>query len=192
MGDAVVIQGAGGLGINATAVAREMGAGLVIVIDGRSNRLALAKQCGADETININELTTPDDRVERVKELTEGRGADVVVEVAGVPQVVPEGLQMLRKGGTFVEIGNIWPNSNVTLDMSKILWGITRIVPTAHYDPYILPVALDFLVRTRDRYPLTKLMSHSFPLERIEEAFRQAEWAGKSEETAVTRALLRP
>jgi hypothetical protein len=76
--------------------------------------------------------------------------------------------------------------------MSKLLWGVTTIVPTAHYDPYILPVALDFLVRTRDRFQLTKVMSHSFPLERIEEAFKQAEWAGKSEGTAITRALLKP
>ena len=192
MGDSVVIQGAGGLGINATAAAREMGAGQVIVIDGQSSRLELANQCGADHAIDIKEYTTPESRVERVKQLTEGRGADIVVEVVGYPQVVPEGLEMLRRGGTFVEIGNIWPNSTVSLDISKILWAVTRIVPTTHYDPYILPVALDFLVRTKDRYPLTKMMSHKFPLEEIGRAFEQAEWAGKEGETEITRALLTP
>ena len=192
LGDSVVVQGAGGLGINATAAAREMGAGQVIVIDGLSNRLELARQCGADHTINIGEYTTPESRIERVKKLTEGWGADIVMELVGYPQVVPEGLDMLRKGGTFVEIGNIWPNSNVTLDMSKILFGVTRIIPTTHYDPYILPVALDFLVRTKERYPLTKVMSHSFPLEQISKAFEEAEWAGKGEETAITRASIRP
>ena len=192
MGDNVVIQGAGGLGVNATAVAKETGAGQVITIDGLSKRLEMARQCGADHTIDINEYTTPESRIERVKELTEGRGADVVVEMVGYPQVVPEGLAMLRLGGTFVEIGNIWANSNVTLDVSKILFGATRIVPAVHYDPYILPVALDFLVRTKDRYPLTEMMSHKFPLEKIDEAFEQAEWAGKSEETLITRALLTP
>ena len=192
LGDTVVVQGAGGLGLNAAAAAKEMGAGQVISIDGLSNRLDMASQCGADHTININEYDTPDSRVDRVKALTEGRGADVVIEVVGYPQVVVEGLDMLRKGGTFVEIGNIWEGSNVTLDLSKLLWGITRIIPTAHYDPYILPVALDFLVRTQDRYPLTKVMSHVFPLEKIVEAFEQAEWAGKSEETAITRAFLTP
>ena len=163
LGDSVVIQGAGGLGIYAAAAANEMGAGQVISIDGQSSRLELAQRCGADHTININEHTTPDSRVERVKELTDGRGADVVLEVVGYPEVVPEGLAMLRRGGTFVEIGNIWADSNVTLDMSKILWGVTRIVPTAHYDPYTLPVALDFLVRTLDKYPLTQVMSHRLP-----------------------------
>ncbi len=192
MGDSVVIQGAGGLGINATAAAREMGAGRVIVIDGQAPRLELARQCGADYTIDINEYKTPEARVERVKQLTEGRGADIVVEVVGYPQVVPEGLAMLRRGGTFVEIGNIWPNSNVTLDISKVLWGVTRIIPTTHYDPYILPVALDFLARTRDKYPLTRVMSHKFPLERIGEAFETAEWAGKSKGTQVTRAFVTP
>jgi len=192
MGDYVVVQGAGGLGLNAAAAAKEMGAGLVISIDGQPSRLALASQCGADYTIDINEYTTPDSRVERVKELTEGRGADVVMEVVGYPQVVPEGIQMVRRGGTFVEIGNIWPNSNVTLDMSKVLWGQVRIITSTHYDPYILPVTLDFLVRTKDRYPLTKVISHSFPLEQIGEAFEQAEWAGKSEETTITRAAVRP
>ena len=192
MGDSVVVQGAGGLGINAAAAAKEMGAGLVIAIDGVAGRLDMARQCGADETVNITEYETPESRVERVKELTEGRGADIVVEVVGYPHVVPEGLEMLRRGGTFVEIGNIWPDSNVTLDISKILWGVTRIVPVTHYDPYILPVSLDFLVRTRDKYPLTKVMSHSFPLDKIGEAFEQAEWLGKGGDAAITRAFVSP
>ncbi len=192
LGDTVVIQGAGGLGIYGAAVAKEMGAAQVISIDGISNRLELAVQCGADSTVDLKEYSTPESRVERVKELTDGRGADVVLEVVGYPHVVPEGLEMLRPGGTFVETGNIWANSNVTLDISKILWGAIRIIPTAHYDPYILPVALDFLNRTKDKYPLTKVMSHMFPLQQIHQAFEQAEWAGKGEETAITRAFLMP
>jgi threonine dehydrogenase-like Zn-dependent dehydrogenase len=192
MGDSVVIQGAGGLGINAAAAAKEMGASQVIAIDGVSSRLELARQCGADETIDIREYETPESRVERVKALTEGRGADVVMEVVGYPQVIPEGIQMVRRGGAYVEIGNIWPDSNVTLDISKVLWGQVRIIPATHYDPYILPVTLDFLTRTRDKYPLTDVMSHSFPLERIGEAFEQAEWAGKGDEANITRAFVTP
>ena len=190
MGDTVVVQGAGGLGIYATAAASDMGAGQVITIDGLPNRLELARQCGAT-TIDINEYSTPESRVERVKELTEGRGVDVVLEVVGYPQVVSEGLEMLRRGGTFVEIGNIQPDSNLTIDVSKLLWRSTKIVATAHYDPYILPVALDFLKRTKDS-PLMKVMSHSFPLERIQEAFEQAEWSGKPQEPTLTRAFLTP
>ena len=192
MGDNVVVQGAGGLGLNAISAVKEMGAGQVIAIDGQSHRLRLAERCGADHTIDLNEFGTPEARIARVKELTSGRGADVVIEVVGYPEVVVEGLNMLRNGGTFVEIGNIWPGSNVTLDISKILMTGKRIITTAHYDPYILPIAMDFLVRTRDKYPLTDVMSHSFPLEQIEDAFKQSEWLGKSEGTAITRALVTP
>lgn len=71
------------------------------------------------------------------------------LEVVGFPHLVPEGLDMLRPGGAFVETGNISEGSNVTPDISKILWGSTKIIPTAHYDPYFLPVALDFLNRPR-------------------------------------------
>jgi L-iditol 2-dehydrogenase len=191
--DAVVIQGAGGLGVYAAAAAKEMGAGLVISIDGVKHRLELAKQCGADHTININELKDPRERVDRVKELTGHRGgADLVVEVVGYPQVVPEGLDMLRKGGTYVEIGNIWPGSTVTVDLSRILFNMTTIITTAHYDPWILPVALDFLQRINGKYPLSQVVSHKFPLEQIDAAFQQAEWLGRQQEAHVTRAILVP
>jgi len=53
-----------------------------------------------------------------------------------------------------------------------------------------LPVALDFLRRTRDKYPVHKVVSHKFPLEQINEAFQEAEWANK--QTAVTRACIVP
>ena len=192
MGDTVVVQGAGGLGLNAVSVAKEMGAGQVIAVDGQSTRLRLAEQCGADHVIDLKEYETAEARTDRVRELTSGRGADVVMEVVGYPGVVVEGLGMLRNGGTFVEIGNIWPGSNVTLDISRILMTGKRIITTAHYDPYFLPVALDFLVRTKDKYPLTDVMSHSFPLDQIEDAFKQSEWLGKSEGTAITRALVKP
>ena len=58
--------------------------------------------------------------------------------------------------------------------------------------PWIMPSALDFLVRTRDRYPLSKLVSHSFPLAEINKAFELAEWQGKAAGTAATRVILRP
>lgn len=193
MGEAVVVQGAGGLGLYAVAAAKEMGAGLVISIDGLKSRLDMAKQCGADHIIDINEINEPEERIAKVKELTGNReGADTVVEVVGYPQVVPEGLDMVRKGGTYVEVGHIWPESNVTIDLSKIIWNMITIIGTAHYDPYVLSVALDFLEKTKDKYPITKVVSHKFPLEQINEAFRQTEWLGKQQETQVTRAMLVP
>ena len=192
MGDSVVIQGAGGLGINATAAAKEMGAGQVIVVDGVPERLVLASQCGADATIDINEFPEAEARAAQVRRLTEGRGADIVLELVGLPQVFAEGITLLRAGGTLVEIGNIWPNSNVTMDVSKTVWGNAQIISIAHYDPYVLPTALDFLVATAEKYPLNALMSHSFPLEDIAEAFEQSDWAAKEGNAAITRAFVTP
>ena len=189
-GDAVVIQGAGGLGLYAAAYAREKGAGLIIAIDGQQPRLDLAKRCGADHTININEIKDAGDRVARVKELTDyRRGADVVVEVAGFPQVVPEGLEMVRPGGTYVEVGNISAKSMVEVDFNRILHGIRYIVPTSFYEPWLLPVAIDMLERTKDRYPLTTLVSHSFNLDDIENAYKQSEWL-RDEGTPVIRSVV--
>lgn len=190
MGDTVVIQGAGGLGVNATAVARDMGAGMIIVIDGVPERLKLAKECGADEVIDLNEAATPMDRNAKVRSLTNGRGADIVAEFVGLPAVVPEGIQMVRSGGTYLEVGCISIGQTVAIDPSQLVWGNKDIVATNMYDPWILPVALDFLRRNKDRFPLTKVVSHSYPLERIDEAFQQAEWEGK--ETAIARAVITP
>jgi D-arabinose 1-dehydrogenase-like Zn-dependent alcohol dehydrogenase len=106
LGDSVVIQGAGGLGLYAAAVAREMGAGPIIVLDKMQDRLELAKAFGADHVINVEALDWPQ-RLEVVKQLTDGRGADVVAEFVGSPAVVQEGLEMLRYGGRYLWIGNI-------------------------------------------------------------------------------------
>lgn len=191
-GDTVVVQGAGGLGLNAAAVARDMGAGQVIVIDRVPARLAMARQFGADSIVDASELPTPEARIARVLELTGGAGAHVALDVVGIPQVIPEGLDMLRQGGTYVEIGGIWPTS-VTLDPAKLVFGNRRIVAMSHYHPRILPVALDFLVRTRNRYPFDQLLSHRFPLEQINEAFAQAEWArSAADPSKVVRAALAP
>ena len=186
MGDTVVIQGAGGLGIYATAIADDLGAGKVITIDGQAQRLDLAERCGASHTIDIMKVTSSEERVQMVRDLTEGIGADLVMEVAGVPQTIPEGLALVRRGGTFIEIGQ-------TLRVST-LQGLAqlRILAMQHYDPWVIPACLDFLVRTKDKYDLLSIGSHKFPLEQINEAFDAAEWVGKEGGSQITRAIVIP
>src|SRR4029453_11078378 len=101
-GHKVVVLGAGGLGLYAACFARGMGASTVISVDGQAPRLALATQLGSTATIDINELATPAARIERVMDLTRGRGADVVLELVGSGDVVQEGIDMLAPRGTFV------------------------------------------------------------------------------------------
>ena len=86
-----------------------MGAGQVASIDAIPQRLELARDFGADLTLNVAE-TTKEERVEAVWELTDGVGADVCVEVVGVPGVVQEGLELLRPGGRYLMMGNIVPD----------------------------------------------------------------------------------
>jgi threonine dehydrogenase-like Zn-dependent dehydrogenase len=185
-GDTIVIQGAGGLGIYAAAIAHDLGAGKVISIDGQKPRLDLVKRCGATHTIDISQIGSADERVKTVKDLTEGTGADFVLEVTGVPQAIPEGLAMVRKGGTFIEIGQ-------TLTVTT-LSGLPnlRILCLQHYNPWVIPACLDFLARTKDKYDLLKMTSHKFHLEKINEAFDAAEWSGKQTGSQVTRAIVNP
>ena len=82
--DTLVVQGAGGLGIYAIALAKHKGV-TVVVIDADKHRLELAKEFGADHIIDMRAHKTKDDRIQAVKALTNGRGADVCLEVAGVP-----------------------------------------------------------------------------------------------------------
>ena len=99
LGDTVVIQGAGGLGLYATAVAREMGAGKIIVLDRLPARLSLAREFGADETLNVDEIDMKS-RVEYVLDETRGIGADLVAEFVGSPRVLAEGVEDAPMGRT--------------------------------------------------------------------------------------------
>jgi len=169
VGDNVVIQGAGGLGLYAIAVARERGAGKIIVVDGVAERLEVASMFGADEFIDLRELPEPEKRITRVKELTGGWGADVVLELAGFPQVTREGVQMVGSGGSYVEIGNISPG--LTYDADPALWVTQNITIFGNnvYGRRHLRDALDILRRTRDKYPFHRIVSDSFPLDQINE-----------------------
>jgi threonine dehydrogenase-like Zn-dependent dehydrogenase len=190
-GDRVVIQGAGGLGVQAAAVAKDMGAETVIVVDQIPGRLELARAFGADHTINLREVPEARERVKLVLQWTGGIGADVACDFVGFPGVIPEGLDMLRAGGTYLEVGTISRGAKVELDASRLVWGSKRIVGVIQYDPWAIPRALDFLVRTRDRWPWGRIISHTYPLGRINEAFAASEWHNR-ETTSITRAALAP
>ena len=190
-GDSVVIQGAGGLGVQAAAVAKEMGAASVIVVDQLAGRLELARAFGADHTLNLKEVPDRKERVNLVRKWTGGRGADVACDFVGFPQVIPEGLDMLRFGGTYLEVGTISRGVTVEIEPSLLVWGSKKIVGVIQYDPWVIPRALDFLIRTRGRFPFERLLSHKYPLDQINEAFAASEWHGR-DTTNITRAALLP
>jgi D-arabinose 1-dehydrogenase-like Zn-dependent alcohol dehydrogenase len=189
-GDYVVIQGAGGLGQNATAMAKDMGAHKVIILDGIEGRLELAKEFGADHTININEENTPEMRKRRVMELTNGRGADIVMELVGRSALVPEGVDFMTRGGSYLIIGTSTRGGRtVAFDPSTVLGG-KKLIGSLMYRPSLLPVMMDMLVKNMSKRPYAKLVSHTYPLADVNHAFHEVDW--RERQTNVTRAALIP
>lgn len=192
LGDTVVIQGAGGLGLNAVAVARDMGAGRVIVVDRVPSRLDLARAFGADHALSLDELPTAERRIEAVKDLTGGFGADVVADFVGYPEVVPEGLRMLRSGGCYLEVGSIAPGNVFSYDATLLVRNNTRLVGTSNYSPWALQEAISFLARHAGRLPFDRLVSHVYPIDRITQAFQEADWMHRNDTTSlkISRAAI--
>ena len=190
MGETIVIQGAGGLGLYATAVAREMGAEQIIVIDGIDARLKLAQELGAHAVIDVKDITEPRKRSQKVLDLTGNWGADVVVEVVGIPDVVNEGIRMLARGGRYLELGNITARATYKADPSLLVGANRSIHGVSLYTPFTLKKAIDFLERSRDTLPLDKLFSHTYPLEDIDQAFHEAD-AFAASPHQVTRASIK-
>ncbi|SOC44833.1 zinc-binding dehydrogenase [Salinicoccus kekensis] len=172
-GESVVIQGAGGLGLNAAAIAKEKGA-TVIVIDGVAPRLENAKKFGADHVIDMNEYKTPEERAERVKALTGGEGADVGMELSGVPAAFQEGIHLVAGGGRYVSIGNVSPGKTTEFDPGLLTRKSITIYPIVRYHPWYLKKSLDFLEKNIDKYPFEDMIDGEFTFENIKEALDQS------------------
>ncbi|MEE6137457.1 zinc-binding dehydrogenase [Mycobacterium sp. 050128] len=172
MGDSVVIQGAGGLGINAAAVARTAGAAEVIVIDKIAARLDVAADFGATHCIDASGISTAE-VAERVRARTDGIGADWVLEVVGVPGVIPDGVSFLNNSGTLLEVGNVGMGRTFELDPSALVYGNKSIRGVMLYDPVTLAIGLSFLQHSS--FPFGRLMPDPFHLSDINDAFASAD-----------------
>jgi threonine dehydrogenase-like Zn-dependent dehydrogenase len=184
LGDTVLIQGAGGLGLYAAALARDLGAAQVIVLDKRKDRLALAREFGATHAIDIDAVGDTDRR-EMVRSLTRGHGADVVAEFVGVPSAVEEGTKLLRQGGRYLWIGNITPGLPSALEPGTVVRGAQAIRGVVVWEPWVLPRAIDWLLRRRTAYPFGKIVSDVFPFTDINRAFQHAQ-AGNAIRVSLT------
>lgn len=115
LGDRVLIQGSGPVGLSACALARLSGAGWVGVIGAPRGRLDAAERMGADWTLDITH-STPEARTRLVREQTGGRGADIVIEATGNPAAVLEGCEMAREAGRYILVGQYTDNGPVELN----------------------------------------------------------------------------
>ena len=185
MGDVVAIQGLGLLGLYGCAMAKTRGARLVIGLDAVADRLKVAKKFGADLTIDISGREE-DDIVAQVRELAPPDGVDAVIEVCGVPAVVPAGMKMLRIGGRYTLAGLVNPDANVTVDANLFVKKWITLRGIHNYHPRHLIQALDFVVANRGRFPFKEIVDSKFKLDDLAEAFKRAS------ERSVLRAAIVP
>ena len=186
LGDTVVVQGAGAVGLSAAALARRAGAGLVIVIGGPADRLALAGEMGAEATIPLDG-TTPESRRARVFELTHGDGADVVIEAAGSAAAIEEGVQLARNGGAYVvaghytNVGDSRINAHEDINRKHLdirgCWG-------SEAGHFLRAIAA--LERYGGEVPWQKIGARTYSLNQINEALAAAE------SMAIPKALIDP
>ncbi len=115
LGETVVVQGSGPVGLMSALLARARGAFDVILVGAPKLRLDIAKQFGIANTVDITEFDE-EARIKKVLELTSGRGADKAIEATGVPSAVAEGLRMTRDGGTYVIVGQYTDAGNTTIN----------------------------------------------------------------------------
>jgi len=170
LGDAVVIQGSGPVGLSAAILAQLKGATQIIVIGGPSSRLAEAQRIGADAVIDIS-AHAPEERAAMVRELCGGRGADVTIEASGNPQAVREGMAMTRDAGRYVIVGQYTDGGDISinphLDINRKhleirgTWGI---------DYGHLWRAMRVLAKHGDRYQWERFISRRYSLEEAQMA----------------------
>ena len=173
MGDTVVVQGLGLLGIYGCAIAKARGARTVIAIDQVASRLEMAKRFGADFVVDVGGL---DDEgiAAAVAAIVPASGVDAVIELAGTPKVIPSGIQMLRVGGRYVLGGLVNPGSEFTLDGNDIIRKWITLRGIHNYHPRHLVQALDFVMANRGRFPFAEIVSAQYPLEQLGKAFDDA------------------
>jgi threonine dehydrogenase-like Zn-dependent dehydrogenase len=153
-GDTVVIQGSGPIGILAVAAAQEMGAGRVICVGAPEQpRLELARKFGAEATVDIERYQTAEARVARVRELVGGFGADLVMDCSGHPSAGPEGIEFLRDGGTYVEMGQFTDAGAIATSWHRICVKDINVLGSWAFTGNDLPLGVDMLYRGQLKYP---------------------------------------
>jgi threonine dehydrogenase-like Zn-dependent dehydrogenase len=176
-GGVVVVLGAGAIGILTAIAAKIAGAGTVILSGGPEKNLKLAKQINAaDEVINIFD-TTPAQRLDFIRSLTPGgRGADAVFSAAGVPVAFKEGLSMVRKLGTFVEMGCLIDDGK-TIDINvarDIVGKDINMYGVVSQPPQTFTKSLVLLDRFSKTYDFGKIVTDIFEVPQADAALKLA------------------
>ena len=172
--DTVVVLGVGPLGMCFVMKARMLGAGTIIAVDLSGYRLNFARKLGADHVINAAQ-SSEGKRLTLIRDLTHGRGADVVVECAGVPGAVREGLEMLRVSGLLVEAGNFSDVGEISISPHRHLCAKNvRILGVGGEEPAAYGPSMRQMARYMRHYPLQEFVTHRFGLRQVEAAMKKS------------------
>jgi threonine dehydrogenase-like Zn-dependent dehydrogenase len=159
-GATVVIQGTGPIGILAIAAAKEMGAGRVIAVGApEAPRLQLARKFGAAATVDIDAHKSPEARIRAVREIVGGFGADLVMDCSGHPSAGPEGIEMLRDGGTYVEMGQFTDAGAIMTSWHRICTKDINLLGSWAFAADDLALGVDMLDRAQGRYPFLEMQT---------------------------------
>ncbi|TXS33606.1 alcohol dehydrogenase [Streptomyces sp. ms191] len=175
--DTVVVVGAGPVGLAAVVTARLYSPGQIVAVDLADSRLAAARTLGADATVTAGE-----DPEQFVADLTDGLGADVVMEAVGVPETFEMCTRMVRPGGRVANIGV--HGKPATLHLEE-LWIKDVTITTGLVDTYSTPLLLRMM--SAGRLPAASLVTHRFPLDRMEEAY---DVFGRAADTGALKVVL--
>ncbi|MFX1579415.1 MAG: zinc-binding dehydrogenase [Promethearchaeota archaeon] len=173
-GKNVAIQGAGPVGLMIAVLTSVSGAATVTVLDKAKNRLEIAKKFGVTDTLDIGE-TTLQERKEKLQEIAGGHGPDIVYEATGNPKAIPEGIELVRDGGSYTICGQYTDHGNVEINPHlmnkkhldiKTVWGSR----TLHVYRGIKTIAENY-----DRFPFEDLVTHRFSLDDAQKALEAQE-----------------
>jgi L-iditol 2-dehydrogenase len=167
--DTVVVQGVGPLGITHMIKARILGAGKIIAIDTSDFRLNMAKEFTADYTINAAK-TTPKDRVDFVKDVTHGKGADLVMECIGRPEPIQEAINMVRKGGMILEPGNFVDTGSTSINIHLICAKNIKLIGQSNLVYNAFTPMMEMMNYFKKWFDFDKLITHRFDLDHTEDA----------------------
>ena len=167
-----LIQGCGPVGLMQVAVLRAAGINHIIAIDGNAKRLEMAKRLGAKTTINFRELDTLEKRVEAVKAVSDGIGADFAFQCTGAPMAAADIYAYIRRGGGLCEMGFFVNNGEYSINPHFAMCNKEiNLVGSWDYSADDYPTCIAFLRQAREmNIPIEELITHSFPLEQLNEA----------------------
>jgi L-iditol 2-dehydrogenase len=185
LGDAVVVLGAGPVGQSVIALAHLSGAGEIVSVGAPADRLAFAHRMGATSTLGLD--VSPEERASRVRRMTGGRGADIVIEASGAPEAVSQALDLARDGGRVIVAGQYTDHGDVPINPHRQInrkhvtvrgcWGSDY----SHFHR-----AVELAARFGHRIPWRELAAKRFRLDQANEALAAVE--GRE----VVKAIIHP